>query len=117
MASGKTVAARVERESENFRGKTSFDFMKFADYREIPFFLKDGTVAFLIFSDEHKNAPIGEEEIEKLTQQLRRARIMELKDSGKTPEFIEQVMEKFENKAVVRKMTGEEIREKFGRDI
>jgi hypothetical protein len=114
MCCGKKIAGRVERESEKFRGKTSFDFMKFADYREIPFFLKDGSVAFLIFCDEHKNV---EPQTDKLTDQLFRARVMELSNSGKTQGFIDNVMVNFKNKAVVRRMTGEEAREKFSQEL
>lgn len=110
MCCGKKVAGRVERESEKFRGKTSLDFMKFADYREVPFFLKDNSIAFLIFCDEHKNV---EPDADKLSQQIRRARIMDLKNSGKTQDFIDEVMANFERKSVIRKLTGEEIREKF----
>lgn len=113
MACGKNVAARVEQLSEKFRGKTSFDFMKYADYREIPFWLKDGSVSFLIFCDECKNAEVGEEEMAKMTEQIRRAAIMVLKYSGKTDEFIESKMINFEQKSIARKMTGEEVREKF----
>lgn len=114
MASGKTVAARIERESEKFKGKTSFDFMKYADYREIPFWLNDNSIAFLIFCDEQKEVVVGEEEAKKLSDQLRRARRLELTYSGKTSDFIEMHMEKFEKKLpVLRKLTGEEIRQKL----
>lgn len=110
MYCGKKVAGRVERESEKFRGKTSFDFMKFSDYCEIPFFLKDNSIAFLIFCDEHKN---NDPDTDKLSQQIRRAKIMEMRNSGKTQDFIDQVMVNFENKSVIRKLTGEEIRKLF----
>lgn len=113
MNCGKKIAGRVERESEKFRGKTSFEFMKHSDYREIPFWLKDGTIAFLMFCDECKNVEAGEEEAGKLSEQLRRARIIDLKSSGKTDEFIDLAMSNFHLKQVIRKLTGDEIRDKF----
>lgn len=117
MASGKVVANRVERESEKFQGKTSFQLSKHADYREIPYLLKDGSVCFLIFCDEHKGTEVGESEALLVTDQIRRAKIAELKNSGKTEDFIEKIMVGFERKSVVRKLTDDEIRDQFSNKL
>lgn len=117
MATGKVIASRIERESKKFSGKTSFDIMRYADYREIPFLAKDGSISFLIFCDEHKDTVVGEAEAALITEQIRRAKVMELKNSGKTPEFIETVMQNFDRKSIVRKLTDEEVREKFSKSV
>jgi hypothetical protein len=117
MASGKVVASRIERESERFRGKTSFQLARYADYREVPYFLKDGSVCFLIFADEHKGTEIGEKEAALITEQIHRAKILELKNSGKTDDFIEKVLTNFDQKSVVRKLTDDEVKEKFASSL
>lgn len=115
MASGKTVAHRIERPSEKYPGRTSFQLMRHAEYREIPYLLKDGSISFLIFCDEEKDVVVGEEDAKLISDQIRRAKIMELKHSGKTDDFIEKVLANFGNKHVIRRLTDEEVREKFSK--
>lgn len=113
MASGKVVAGRVETPSEKYPGKTKVMFMRYADYREIPYLCEDGSITFLILCDEHKNVEVGKEEAKLINQQIFRAKKHEMEYGGKTNEFIEKVMQHFERKHIVRKLTDDEVAERF----
>lgn len=115
MASGKIVGSRIERESKRFRGKTTMEFMRHSDYCEMPFLMKDGSIAFLIFCEDYKNADVGEEELKRINEQLRRAKRIELKSHGKTDDFIENIMQKFNEKEVISRMSIEEFRKRVPR--
>jgi hypothetical protein len=115
MASGKVIAKRDEKPSKRFPGRTSFQLQKYADYREVPYFMKDGSIAFLIFSDAEKDSVLDDAEIESVNDQIRRAKIIEMKSNGRTQEFIDAVMPNFENKHVVRRLSSDEITAKLSK--
>jgi hypothetical protein len=113
MASGKVIAKRDEKPSKRFPGRTSFKLMKYADYREIPYFMKDGSIAFLMFSDAEKDSVLDDVEIDLVNEQIRRAKIIEMKSNGRTQEFIDAVTTNFENKHIVRRLNSDEITAKL----
>lgn len=117
MASGNVVAHREEHQSEKYPGKTSFKLMRHSDYREIPHLLADNSISFLIFCDEYKGTDLTPEQLELVSDQIKRAKIMELKHSGKTDDFIEKVMANIERKKVIRRLTNEEVSERFSNTV
>lgn len=117
MASGKVIGKRVERDSKKFPGKTLMQFQRYIDYREVPYILKDGSISFLIFCDQYKDHEMSDEEVERVNAQLYRAKVAELKYSGRTDEFINTFLANIENKHVVRRMTEEEISERFSKTV
>lgn len=113
MACGKIIASRVEKPSEKFPKRTHSDFMKYPDYCESPYFLKDGSIAFLIFCDEHCDIETSEMETERMSDQLARAKRAELKYMGRRQSYIDLAMEGFKRKTVERKVSPEELNEKL----
>lgn len=117
MASGKVIGRRTERESKKFPGKTLMQFYRYADYREIPYILSDGSVSFLIFCDQYKDHELNDEEVALVNDQIRRARIMEMKYSGRSGEFIEKIISGIENKKIIRRMTESEVSDRFANTV
>lgn len=113
MACAKVIGTRHEKPSEKFSKRTFADFMKFPDYCEMPFLLKDNSIAFLMFCDEHCDIEISEENAAKMTGQLQRAKRAEVEFMGRRRKYADQILERFSQKIVVRRMTPEELSERM----
>lgn len=114
MASGKPIKSRMEIPSKTNPKAFVYAISKHPNYREIPALVSDGTVVFLMVSDEFENIEITPEEAQRITQQIEDGKRAEMKASGRASFYIDSVLDRMKNKKVIRIMSPSEIKEKFG---
>lgn len=108
MACGKPIKTRQEIPASSDPSKIIREVAKHADYKEIPVFLSDGNLAFLMVCDECRFIDIDEPKAARATEQLRRALRQQLSWEGKTEEVIEEILKK-STRAVIRRAEPAEV--------
>lgn len=115
MATNVPIKTRMEEPSRLDPKRFVYVVGKHHNYREIPVLLSDGSTSFLMVSQEMEDMEIGEEEAARITQQLIRAKKLELDNAGRPREVVASVIEGMsERKKVLRRLTKQEIKQRFG---
>lgn len=115
MASNVPIKSRMEEVSKKDPSRLVYVLGKHSNYCEIPVLMEDHSVAFLVLSKDYKDIPIETEEAKLISQQLLRAKRMELEDQKWPEDVIEAVLFNMEKKKkVLRRLTPQEIKQKFG---
>jgi hypothetical protein len=117
MASGTPIKTRMEEVSKLDPSKIIYVMGQHPEFRSFPVLMKDDSVAFIMVSDKYENVEIGEKEAERISTQILRAKRIELESHGFTKDIIESELDNAkERKQVIRRLTLEEIRKRFGGD-
>jgi hypothetical protein len=108
MACGNPIKSRQEMRSSLDQGKIIRDMAKHAEYREIPVYLNDGNIAFIMVCEACRQDDITPEVADKISNQLLKALRSQLEFEGKTEEVIEAVLKETTRK-IIRKAEVNEV--------
>jgi len=115
MATNVPIKTRMEEPSRLDSKRFVYVVGKHANYREIPVLLADNSVSFLMVSSEMEHVVVGEPEAAKITDQIIRAKQLELENAGRSREIVSAVIAGMrDKKKVLRRLTPQEIKKIFG---
>lgn len=108
MSCGKSIKSRSEIVSQVDPSRVIREMSKHADYREIPVYLSDGNIAFIMVCDECKFTEIDEQNARNITNQIQQALASQLRWQGKTDDIIEEILKQIQRR-VIRKADIHEV--------
>lgn len=115
MATNIPIKSRMEEPSKLDPKRFVYVLGNHSNYREFPVLLSDGSVSFLMVCTDMENVPIGVSEAARITKQIYDAKKIELESQGKPKEVVNAVLDGLAlKKKVLRRLTPQEINEKFG---
>lgn len=115
MACNIPIKTRMEEPSKINPSRFVYVLGKHANYREIPVLLSDNSISFVMVCSDMENLPITEKEAPLISHQICNAKRMELEYEGRPNDLIEVVLNNMiAKKRVLRRLTPQEIKERFG---
>jgi len=114
MYCDKSIKSRMEEPSKIDPKRFVYAISKHANYREIPVLLSDSTVAFLMVCDEHEGLSLSVDDLELFSQMILDGKKLEMENQGRPKAIIDATLEHLSKKRVVRRLTQQEINERFG---